>query len=144
MCQNIRCDVFFAFTGFTGKDLNRAVIKDEGCSYWICESGFIRSQRNCHIRLKKYIIFQTFCGSMRISHATCCWVLKSGTCRWASAAERTGANFKLCCAKRCTRLECPQQWHMVSPCSVLAWWWPQHVAHGVHTTVHAKREEASC
>ena len=24
MCQNIRCDVFFAFTKFTGKDLNRA------------------------------------------------------------------------------------------------------------------------
>ena len=22
MCQNIRCDVFFSFTGFTGKDLN--------------------------------------------------------------------------------------------------------------------------
>ena len=24
MCQNIRCDVFFAFTGFKGKNLNRA------------------------------------------------------------------------------------------------------------------------
>ena len=26
MCQNIRCDVFFAFTGFTGKDLNMAYV----------------------------------------------------------------------------------------------------------------------
>jgi len=23
MCQNIRCYIFFAFTGFTGKDINR-------------------------------------------------------------------------------------------------------------------------
>jgi len=41
MCQNIRCDFFFAFMGFTGKNLNRTLVTKSksvcrGCSIPVC------------------------------------------------------------------------------------------------------------